>query len=98
MKNQYFKLSLFIFSIITFLMLIFPFQKTQIEYVNILDKNNNFSLKGNEMTKRMFLDKDGNLFIKNKTVYSSLVLITWIKDESWEKDDLDLLKKLVHVN
>lgn len=84
---------------IVMVLLLFPFRKGQIQYVNILDKKVTFFLKGKEMSRSdLLVERGGGIFVKYKTIYYSVILLTWVEDEPWEAGDLILLEKLARCH
>lgn len=81
------------------ILLLFPFRKGEIEYVNIADKKVTLSISGREMNKSdLLIERDGGVFVKYRTIYYSVILLTWIESEPWEADDLILLEKLARCH
>ena len=84
---------------IVMVLLLFPFRKGQIQYVNILDKKVTLSIKGKEMGRSdLLIERSDGIFVKYKTIYYSVILLTWVEDEPWEAKDLILLEKLARCH
>ena len=95
MKNRYPTIAASLLLTVAMALLLFPFRKGYTQYVNVLDKKVTFSIKGKEVGKNdLLIERDSGIFVKYKTIYYSVILLTWVDTERWEPDDLILLEKL----